>query len=333
MSKKKKGHEAKECRMKKILVDGAGGQIGSELVLLLREMYGKENVIASDKQEPTQELKDSGVFEFLDVCDKTRFEEVLKTHEIDTVFHLAAILSANGEKVPQRCWEVNINGLINLFQLAISLKLKKIIVPSSIAAFGPDTPDINTPNDTILRPTSMYGVTKVCGERLGDYYVQKFGIDIRGIRLPGIISSKTLPGGGTTDYAVEIFYEAIKNGHYKCFVEKDTKLPMMYMPDCLSSFIQLANAPFENLKHHCDFNVTAMSFSVEELALEIQKHIPHFTIEYAPDYRQKIANSWPKSIDDSSARQEWGWNPKYDLAKMTEDMLMKLRKKLTVSCA
>ena len=314
--------------MKNILVTGAVGQIGSELTMALRKRYGAENVVATGrKTEPSPELRDSGPFYFIDVTERASLDVVIKKHNIDTIFHMAAILSAVGEKNPMLCWNVNVNGSINVLNAAVDYKMDRVIIPSSIAAFGPDTPKENTPNDTILRPTTMYGVTKVCGERLGDYFVQKFGIDVRGLRYPGIISAETLPGGGTTDYAVEIFYKAVEEGKYTCFVDENTRLPMMYMPDCIKATIDLAEADFSKLKHHCDFNVAAMSFSAGELAESIKKYIPDFEVTYEPDYRQEIADSWPSSIDDSVAREEWGWQPEWDLDKMTKDMLEKLRKR------
>ena len=312
--------------MKKILVTGAIGQIGSELVLTLKQKYGSENIVASDLRNPNQ----SGFepFEILNVLDKRALENIVKKHNIDVIYHLAAILSAAGEKNPQLCFDVNMNGLYNVLEVARELGLKQIICPSSIAVFGPETPRQNTPQETIILPKTIYGLTKASGELLCEYYVAKFGLDIRGIRYPGLISYKTLPGGGTTDYAVEIFYEAIKHKKYTCFLEAKTTLPMMYMPDAIRGTIDLAEADFTSLKHHCNFNFAAISFSCEEIAAEIKKHIPEFEIEYKPDFRQNIANSWPQSIDDSSSRSEWGWKPEYDLAKMVEDMLLHLREKL-----
>jgi nucleoside-diphosphate-sugar epimerase len=240
---------------------------------------------------------------------------------------MAAILSAVGEEHPKLCWSVNVDGLLNVMNLAVDYEMTRVFVPSSIAAFGPETPKFDTPQETILRPTTIYGVSKVSGELLGDYYFKKFGLDVRGMRYPGIISNETLPGGGTTDYAVEIYYEAIKNKKYACFVKEDTRLPMMYMPDCIKATIDLMDADLESLQHHADFNVTAMSFSAGELAEEIKKFIPSFTCTFKPDYRQKIADSWPSSIDDTAARDEWGWKPSYDLASMTEDMIKVLSKR------
>ncbi|MEO0079605.1 MAG: L-threonine 3-dehydrogenase [candidate division WOR-3 bacterium] len=314
--------------MKKILVTGAVGQIGSELTLELRRRYGAENVIATGhRTQPGAALRDSGPFHFINVTDRNSVVEVVRQYSIDTIFHLAAILSAAGENNPQLCWDVNINGLYNILEIAREFNMARVIVPSSIAAFGPETPRENTPNETILKPRTMYGITKVAGELLGDYYFRRFGLDVRGLRYPGIISHETLPGGGTTDYAVEIFYEAIKHKKYKCFLREDTRLPMMYMPDCIRATIMLAEAPIENLKHHCDFNVGALSFSAGELAACIKKYIPEFTVTYEPDFRQAIADSWPMSIDDSAAREEWGWQPEFDLDMMVRDMLEVLGKR------
>ena len=311
--------------MKKILVTGSVGQIGSELTMVLREKYGNDNVVACGrKTKPSDTLYNSGPFEFLDITDKDTVGKVIKKYDIDTIYNMAAILSAVGEEKPLICWNVNINGLYNILELAREYELTRVFVPSSIAVFGPETPRINTPQETVLKPKTMYGVTKVAGEILGDYYFKRFGLDVRGVRYPGIISSETPPGGGTTDYAVEIFYEAIKNSKYTCFVKKDTTLPMMYMPDCIKGTIDLMNADISKLKHHCDFNMASMSFSAEELAAEIKKHLTGFKCKFIPDFRQAIADSWPQSIDDSAARKEWGWNPSHNLSSMTKDMLEKL---------
>lgn len=310
----------------KILVTGALGQIGSELTTALKKIYGDKNVVTSD-------VKIDGIaaeflpYENLNVLDKPRLAEIVKKHDIKIIYHLAAILSAAGEKNPNLCWDVNMTGLHNVLEVARELNVKQIICPSSIAVFGPETPRDNTPQETIILPKTMYGLTKAAGELLCEYYVAKFGIDVRGIRYPGLISYKTAPGGGTTDYAVEIFYEAIKKKSYNCFLEADTTLPMMYMPDAIRGTIQLAQTDFSKLKNHCNFNFAGISFSCAELAAEITKHIPDFKITYAPDFRQKIANSWPKSIDDSEAHEQWDWKVEYDLPKMTEDMLVNLRKK------
>lgn len=313
----------------RIMVTGAVGQIGSELTIALREKYGKDNVVACGrKTKPSKRLKESGPFEIgIDITDSKTVERVIKEYGIDTIYNMAAILSAVGEEKPLLCWDVNINGMYNILELARKYDMVRVFVPSSIAVFGPETPKIDTPNDTILKPKTMYGVTKVAGELLGDYYFKRFGLDVRGIRYPGIISSETPPGGGTTDYAVEIFYEAIKNKRYTCFVKQDTSLPMMYMPDCIKGTIDLMETDVKNLKHHCDFNMASMSFSAGELAKEIKKHIPEFKCQFKPDNRQDIADSWPSSIDDSAARDEWNWKPSYDLSSMTKDMLEKLGKR------
>ncbi|MDA3911516.1 MAG: L-threonine 3-dehydrogenase [Bacteroidales bacterium] len=315
--------------MKRILVTGALGQIGSELTDALRDKYGKDNVVASDLQEPCAETKAAGPCEIIDVLDKNALDAVVKHYKVDTIYHLGAILSAVGEKNPQLAYQVNMNGLFNVLEVAREQKLERVLVPSSIAAFGPDSPKNNTPNDTIQRPTSMYGVTKVAGELLGNYYVKRFGVDVRGVRYPGIISYKTLPGGGTTDYAIDIFYEALKNKKYTSFLGPDSRLPMMFMSDAIKSIMDLAEAPFESLKHHADYNVAAVSFTPQELADAIKKRIPEFEISYEPDYRQEIADSWPASLDDSCAREEWGWSHEYGLEEMVDIMLEKIQEKLS----
>lgn len=309
------------------MVTGATGQIGSELIPELRQKYGRDNVVAvGHRTKPSDEFLQSGPFEFVDASDKDALKAVIEKYEINSIYHLVSVLSAVGEKNPDLAWHVNMEGLKNVLDLAREMKIERIFWPSSIAAFGPETPRENTPNETILRPTTMYGITKVAGELLCEYYCRHYGLDIRCLRYPGIISHKTLPGGGTTDYAVAIFYEAIKNKKYTCFVRKDTVLPMMYMPDCVKATIDLMEAPGADLKHRC-YNLTAMSFSAEELADEIKKFIPEFECVYEPDFRQAIADSWPRTIDDSAARQEWGWKPDYDLNRMTEEMLAEIRKK------
>ncbi len=311
--------------MTKILITGALGQIGSELTLALKKIYGEKNIVTSDVRENDKVAAEFLPYEKLDVLDKSRLYEIVKKHDIKVIYHLAALLSATGEKNPNLCWDINMNGLYNVLEAARELGVKQIVCPSSIAVFGPETPSIMTPQETVIMPKTMYGVTKAAGELLCDYYVKKFNIDVRGIRYPGLISYKTPPGGGTTDYAVEIFYEAIKKKSYQCFLKADTILPMMYMPDAIRGTIQLAETDFAKLKHHSNFNFAGISFSCEELFNEIKKHIPEFTISYVPDFRQKIADSWPKSIDDSAARAEWGWKVEYDLAKMTEDMIKNLK--------
>ena len=312
---------------KRILVTGACGQIGSEMVPALRERYGGENVVATDIEETNPALREDGPFEFMDVTQRGAIGAVVDRYRVDTIYHLAAILSATGEKKPQLAWDVNANGLYKILEIARERQVTRVFCPSSIAAFGPETPRDNTPQETILRPTTMYGVTKVAGELLGDYYFQRFGLDVRGVRYPGIISSEAPPGGGTTDYAVEIFYEAIKHKRYTCFLKEETVLPMMYMPDCIKATLDVMEADLSQLEHHTDFNLAAMSFSPAELVAEIQKHIPGFTCDYKPDFRQAIADSWPRTIDDSAARREWGWEPQYDLAATVEDMLEKLGKR------
>ncbi len=306
----------------KILVTGAGGQIGSALTPMLRERFSGENVIASDiRDDISPALRDSGPYLKLDVIQSEDIRRTLEEHRIDTIYHMSAILSAKGENQPQLAWTVNMDGTVNILEAARSTGVQRVFVPSSIAAFGPETPREGTPQETVLRPKTMYGVTKVAGELLCDYYVQRYGLDVRGCRYPGIISHEALPGGGTTDYAVEIFYAAVKSGKYSCFLAPDTRLPMMYMPDCLKATCALMEADFDRLKHHSDFNISSMSFTPEELADEIRTHIPEFKIEYEPDYRQQIAESWPRSIDDSAAREEWDWKPDFDLVAMTADML------------
>jgi nucleoside-diphosphate-sugar epimerase len=307
----------------KILITGALGQIGSELSTALKKIYGEKNVITSDLH--SSNIKDEfQPYETLNILDKQALATVIKKHEITTIYHLAAILSATGEKNPQLCFDVNIIGLYNVLEVARELKIKQIICPSSIAVFGPETPRNNTPQQTVILPKTMYGLSKASGELLCDYYVQKYNLDIRGLRYPGLISYKTPPGGGTTDYAVEIFYEALKNKSYKCFLKADTTLPMMYMNDAIRGTIQLAETDFNKLKNHSNFNFAGVSFSCQQLADEIKKHIPEFKISYEPDFRQQIADSWPQSIDDSEARNQWGWSAEYDLAKITADMLKNL---------
>jgi nucleoside-diphosphate-sugar epimerase len=314
--------------MKRIMVTGASGQIGTDLLKVLRGNHGDSNVVAADIQKIADPVsRESGPFEFCDVTKREQIEDTVSKYDIDTIYHLAAILSATGEKNPGLAWDVNMNGTYNVLDTARAHEMARVFVPSSIAAFGPETPRDHTPQETILRPKTIYGVTKVAGELLCDYYVKRFGLDVRGCRFPGIISHAALPGGGTTDYAVAIFYEAVKNGKYTCFLKEDTRLPMMYMPDCLKSVLGLMNADFSRLRHHADFNLAAMSFTPSELAAEIKKRIPDFVCDYKPDFRQAIADSWPMSIDDSAAREEWNWKPDFDLPTMTGDMLAALSKR------
>jgi len=311
--------------MDKILLVGALGQIGSELTPELRSIYGNDNVVASDIRDDYSCV--GGPYTKIDITNGQALADAVKKYDINIIINLAAILSAVGEQDPRLAWKINMTGLINTLEVARELKLKRVLVPSSIAVFGPGTPADNTPQETVLRPTTMYGITKVAGELFNDYYVQKYGMDVRGLRYPGIISYKTLPGGGTTDYAVAIFYDAVKFKKYTCFLKEDTRLPMMYMPDCLKATIALLQADFNKLKHHSDFNVAAMSFSAGELVTSIKKFIPEFTCKFEPDFRQAIADSWPNSIDDSCARNEWGWKPSYDMDSMTKDMLEKISEK------
>ncbi len=318
--------------MRKILITGALGQIGSELTEEMRKVYGSDNVVASGRRikEGHEELIESGPFEIVDVDDPKALAKAVDKHKVNTIVNLAAILSAVGEKEPQQCWNINLNGLYNVLETARK-KNCMVYTPSSIAAFGPATPKDNTPQDTIQRPTTMYGVTKVAGELLCDYYYKKFGVDTRGVRFPGLISYATLPGGGTTDYAVHIYYEALKNKKYTSFIQKGTYMDMMYMPDALSAIIDLMEANPDRLKHRNAFNVSAMSIEPEMLAASIRKYIPEFKLDYDVDpVRQEIADSWPNSLDDSAAKEEWDWNPKYDLNSMTKDMLEKLRIKLNI---
>jgi len=315
--------------MKNILIVGAAGQIGSELVPYLRKIYGNSHVIACDLHDNVcPEVKETGPYEILDALDAVKFEELVKKYQIDTIFNLVAVLSAKGEANPVLAWKINMGALFNSLELARAYKCA-VFTPSSIGAFGASTPLDNTPQDTIMRPTTVYGVSKVAGELLSDYYYVKFGVDARGVRYPGIISNVTLPGGGTTDYAVEIYYEAIKTGHYTCNLKAGTYLDMMYMPDALKAVVELMEADPAKLKHRNCFNVSAMSFEPEMIAAEIRKHIPEFKIDYQIDpIRQAIAESWPNYMDDSAARAEWGWKPDYDLPRVTEDMLTVLRKRL-----
>jgi len=316
--------------MKGILVTGACGQVGSELTLVLRDRYGSDNVVATGHTtRPSEKLLNSGPFRFIDCTNINSVEEIVKKHDIGTIYHLPILLSAKAEANPQLAWNVNINGLYNILEVAREHECA-VFTPSSIGAFGPTTPLDNTPQDTIQRPNTMYGVTKVAGELLCDYYHHRFGVDTRGVRWPGLISYITPPGGGTTDYAVEIFYEAIKHRKYTtCFIKEGTYMDMMYMPDAIKSAIDIMEADAGKLKHRNAYNVTAMSFAPEHVANEIKKHIPDFVIEYKVDpIRQAIAESWPNYMDDSAARKEWGWKPEYDLASMTVDMIAKLSEKL-----
>lgn len=314
----------------KILVTGSLGQVGSELVPALRRLYGPDQVIASDVRMMSREqlLRTEGPFEFLDCTNARQIQEMVRRYEVGTIFHLVALLSATGESRPQVAWDVNMGSLYGVLEVARQNRCA-VFFPSSIGAFGPGTPRDSTPQDTLQRPTTMYGVTKVAGELLCDYYHDRFGVDARGVRFPGIISHGAPPGGGTTDYAVEIFYEAIRHKHYTCFLKPDTRLDMMFMPDAVKATIDVMEADAGQLVHRNAFNVTAMNFTPEELAAEIRKHIPDFVLDYRIDpVRQAIADSWPRSLDDSAARREWGWQPQFDLSAMVVEMLENLEKKL-----
>jgi nucleoside-diphosphate-sugar epimerase len=317
--------------MKNILVIGAAGQIGSELVPELRKLYGVDNVVAADVNETANaDILRAGPFENIDITCTEQIVSAVKKYKINTIYNLVALLSATGEAFPLKSWQVNANGLMNLLEICLEYK-SALFTPSSIAAFGPGTPLDSTPQDTIQRPNSIYGVTKVAGELLCDYYFERFGVDTRGLRYPGLISSVTSPGGGTTDYAVDIYYAAVKGEHFKCFLSSNTQIDMMYMPDAIQGAIQLMETDPIKLKHRNCFNVTAMSFTPEQIFAEIKKHYPNFTMEYEiQPLRQKLADSWPNSMDDSCARAEWGWSPKYNLETMTIDMIRALKTKFSL---
>lgn len=315
--------------MDRVLVTGALGQIGSELIISLREKYGSENVVAvGHKTMPSEDFKNAGPFEIADATNKETLKNLIEKYEITIIYHLVGILSATGEKNPNLAWEVNMNSLKNVLDLAVEYKIKKVFWPSSIAAFGPSTPLENTPQRTILEPTTIYGVTKVAGELLCQYYNQKYDLDVRSLRYPGVISWKTAPGGGTTDYAVAIYYEAIKNNNYEFFVNEETRLPMMYMDDAIKATLDLMDSPKEKITIRTSYNLTAMSFSAKELAENVLKYISDFSYTFNPDFRQSIADSWPDSIDDSKAREDWGWEPNFDLDKMSKVMIENLKIKL-----
>jgi nucleoside-diphosphate-sugar epimerase len=317
--------------MRRILVTGALGQIGSELVPALRARYGGDHVVATDVRVPPAGSDGSGPFEVLDVTNVRQLEDIVRRYDVGTVYHLAALLSATAEERPHVAWDLNMGGLYKVLEVSRANRCA-LFHPSSIAAFGPETPHLGTPQDTIQRPTTIYGVTKVAGELLCDYYVKRFGVDVRGLRFPGLISYVAPPGGGTTDYAVAIFYDAIRHGRYHCFLGPDTRLDMMYMPDAIRATLELMEADPARLRHRNAFNVTAANFTPTELTREIRRHLPHFEIDYDIDpVRQRIADSWPGALDDTAAREEWGWAPRYDLAAMTADMIEKLRAKLRVA--
>ena len=310
----------------KILIIGACGQIGTELTQKLREIYGVENVIASDIRKLNIDVVNSGPFEVLNALDFNQIQHLVEVHQIDEVYLMAALLSATAEKNPAFAWDLNMNSLFHVLNLAKAGKIKKIFWPSSIAVFGPTTPRENTPQYTIMEPSTVYGISKQTGERWCEYYHNIYGVDVRSIRYPGLISWSSPPGGGTTDYAVDIFHKAITKKKYDCFLSSETKMPMMYMDDAIAATIQIMQSPKEQIKIRSSYNLAAMSFTPSQIAEEIKKHIPEFTITYHPDFRQKIADSWPASIDDSAARDDWNWNHKFDISSMTKDMLDHLKK-------
>jgi len=310
----------------KILVIGASGQIGVELTLALRKMYGNANVVASDLREQNPLLEGTGPYVSLDVMNKEMLHVQVIRQNITQIYLLAAILSATGEKNPNLAWHLNMQGLLNVLDIAREEKLQKVYWPSSIAVFGPTSPKQNCPQQTIIEPITVYGISKYAGEFWCNYFFQRYGVDVRSIRYPGLISYKSAPGGGTTDYAVEIYHDALDDKKYECFLKENTYLPMMYMPDAIRATIELMEAPADKIKVRTSYNVSGMSFSPKEIGAEIKKHIPDFSITYKPDYRQAIADSWPQSIDDSVARNDWGWKEEFDLSAMTRDMLVNLKK-------
>lgn len=309
----------------KILVIGASGQIGVELTLALRKIYGNANVVASDLREQNPLLEGTGPYVSLDVMNKEMLHVQVIRQNITQIYLLAAILSATGEKNPNLAWNLNMTGLLNVLDIAREEKIHKIYWPSSIAVFGPTSPKQNCPQQTIIEPTTVYGISKYAGEFWCNYFFQRYGVDVRSMRYPGLISYKSAPGGGTTDYAVEIFHEALEEKKYECFLREDTYLPMMYIPDAIRATIELMEAPASSISIRTSYNLSGMSFSPKEIAASIKKHMPEFTISYKPDYRQAIADSWPQSIDDSVAQKDWGWKQEYDLDKMTADMLLNLK--------
>jgi nucleoside-diphosphate-sugar epimerase len=308
-----------------ILIIGASGQIGNELTQEMRVIYGNSNVIASDIREGGEEMMTSGPFEIIDATDKEAVLKVVKKYNVSQVYLLAAMLSVTAEQFPKKAWDLNMNSLLGVLDLAKEKHIKQVFWPSSIAVFGPTTPKENTPQKTIMEPSTVYGISKLAGEFWCNYYHEKYGVDVRTIRYPGIISWKTEPGGGTTDYAVDIYFKALREGAYECFLSKKTRLPMMYMNDAVSATIQLMQAKPADVKLRTGYNLAAIDFTPEEMALEIKKYIPDFKISYKPDFRQEIADSWPSSIDDSDARKDWNWEHKFDLSAMTTDMLENIK--------
>ena len=311
----------------KILIIGACGQIGSELTFKLREIYGEENVIASDISYNNLDIVNSGLFEIVDAMDYKSIKVCVEKHNIDTIYLMAAMLSATGEKYPMKAWDLNMNSLFHVLNLAKAKFVEKVFWPSSIAVFGPSTPKENTPQYTTMEPTTVYGITKQVGERWCEYYNQKYGVDVRSMRYPGIISWKTLPGGGTTDYAVDIYHDALKTKTYECFLSEKTALPMLFMDDAIKATIDIMTAQNKDIKIRSSYNLAGISFTPKEIAESIKKHIPEFKISYNPDFRQQIADSWPKSIDDSQARQDWNWKHSFDLEAITKEMLDQLGEK------
>lgn len=309
-----------------ILIIGASGQIGNELTQKLSSIYGNNNVIASDIREGNEDMMTSGPFEIIDATEKETILKVVKKHKVTQVYLLAAMLSATAEKFPQKGWDLNMTSLLGVLELAKEKHIKQIYWPSSIAVFGPTTPKENTPQKTIMEPSTVYGISKISGEFWCNYYHEKYGVDVRSLRYPGIISWKTKPGGGTTDYAVDIYFKAVENATYECFLSEKTRLPMMFMDDAVDATIQLMQAKPENVKIRTAYNLAAIDFTPEEIALEIKKSIPDFKVTYKPDSRQEIANSWPASIDDSEARKDWNWKHKFDLVTMTEEILKNIKK-------
>ena len=310
-----------------IVVVGSNGQIGTELVSELRKIYGDGQVIACDIRRPDYDIKNAGPFEFVNVLDKEILKQIFQKYKPTQVYLLAALLSATGEQNPKLAWDLNMNGLLNVLDLAMDFKTPKIYWPSSIAVFGPNSPKDQTPQYCVMDPNTVYGISKLAGERWCEYYFQRYGIDVRSIRYPGLISWKAAPGGGTTDYAIHIFHDALKKGSYQCFLSADTELPMMYMEDAIRGTIELMDAPASNIKIRSSYNFTGMSFTPEILAVEIRKHIPDFKLSYTEyDQRQAIASSWPRSIDDSHAQKDWSWKREFDLGRMTEDMLKNLKR-------
>ncbi|NUY80254.1 L-threonine 3-dehydrogenase [Flavobacterium sp. MAH-1] len=311
--------------MPKILIIGACGQIGTELTHKLREKYGVDNVIASDIRKLNNDVVNDGIFEVINALDFNQIESIIEKYHVDEVYLMAALLSATAEKNPAFAWDLNMNSLFHVLNLAKAKKIKKIFWPSSIAVFGPTTPKNQTPQYTVMEPSTVYGISKQCGERWCEYYHNIYGVDVRSIRYPGLISWSTPPGGGTTDYAVDIYYKALSDGKYECFLKEDTRMPMMYMDDAIRATIGIMEAPADQIKIHSSYNLSAMDFTPKEIADEIKKHIPDFEITYNPDFRQKIADSWPSSIDDTSAREDWGWKHEFGLENMTRDMLEHLK--------